>query len=198
MPSPRAATAAARRRFAASRAPSTQAQAGDVIFVRKGVYSPSATGEVLPIGSGGPGLFPLQAQRAVDRGRRRGHDHRRREQQRQPRRHSRVRACASRDSPSSVPARSAFTSTDRPTSSWRTCTRPATRASASAAKARAGSSCATTSPSPISRPASRSWGRCRRRRRRRRARPTVRPRRPVRTAHGSSTTRPTTIAPTAS
>ena len=36
------------------------AQAGDVIFVRKGVYSPSATGEVLPIGSGGPGLFPLK------------------------------------------------------------------------------------------------------------------------------------------
>ena len=37
-----------------------QAQAGDVIFVRKGVYSPSATGEVLPIGSGGAGLTALR------------------------------------------------------------------------------------------------------------------------------------------
>ncbi len=36
-----------------------QAQPGDVIFVRKGVYSATATGEKLPIGSGGPGLAPL-------------------------------------------------------------------------------------------------------------------------------------------
>ena len=36
------------------------AQAGDVIFVRKGTYSPSTTGEVLPIGTGGPGLTPLR------------------------------------------------------------------------------------------------------------------------------------------
>lgn len=38
----------------------SSAQAGDVIFVRNGVYSSSATGEVLPIGSGGAGLTPLR------------------------------------------------------------------------------------------------------------------------------------------
>ncbi|MCC6197885.1 MAG: right-handed parallel beta-helix repeat-containing protein, partial [Burkholderiales bacterium] len=37
-----------------------KAQAGDVIFVRKGTYSRSATGETLPIGSGGAGLSPLR------------------------------------------------------------------------------------------------------------------------------------------
>jgi YVTN family beta-propeller protein len=39
----------------------SKARSGDVILVKPGAYSPSKTGEVIPIGSPGPNINPLQA-----------------------------------------------------------------------------------------------------------------------------------------